>query len=81
MHTVCFVMASISENPAFQTTKPWKTSEASMERCRVPKSKSTQSCVFNWMPYRKMKQWPLVTEIGGEVITVLGGTLICLKPE
>lgn len=52
-----------------------------MERCRVPKYKSAQSCVSNWMPYRKMKQWPWVTEIGGEVIAVLGGTLICLKPE
>lgn len=52
-----------------------------MDRCRIPKSKLTQSCVQNHMSPRKTKQWSWVIEIDSEILKVLRGTLSFLKPE
>ena len=52
-----------------------------MDRCRIPKSKLTQSCVHNHMSPRKTKQWSWVIEMDSEILKVLRGTLSFLKPE
>ena len=41
----------------FKLQNTSKLIKKSMDRYRIPKSKSTQSCVYNHMPQRKIKQW------------------------
>lgn len=52
-----------------------------MDRCRIPKSKLTQSCIHNHMSPTKTKQWSWVMEMGSEILKVLRGTLTFLKTE